>query len=197
MMQFWLGILLSETGSHPHLSGVKWLSTSSLFQNRRKGTCIHSQALRAGIGKAWGFRFVYSVCHSELFSTLILSLTQHFCMLCLLHGLFDTWSHLWLLQWWFGSDCFSFFHLPSWSTMCPPFSLQFPHLLFFLSTLFIFLSQDGLKALFHWIPLKNMLGISSMKIRWPLSQKRNKKINLYVHVNFFPAFLSFHNWSLL
>ncbi|XP_053482486.1 guanine nucleotide exchange factor DBS [Ictalurus furcatus] len=26
-----------ETGSHPHLSGVKWLSTSSLFQNRRKG----------------------------------------------------------------------------------------------------------------------------------------------------------------
>ncbi|XP_060785202.1 guanine nucleotide exchange factor DBS isoform X2 [Neoarius graeffei] len=26
-----------ETGSHPHLSGVRWLSTSSLFQNRRKG----------------------------------------------------------------------------------------------------------------------------------------------------------------
>lgn len=100
VMQILLVILLSETGSHPHLSGVRWLSTSSLFQNRRKGTCIHSQAFRAGTGKAWGFRLVciYSVCPSELFSTLMLSLTQHLCMLCLLRGLHDTWSGLWLPQ---------------------------------------------------------------------------------------------------
>ncbi|XP_046701739.1 guanine nucleotide exchange factor DBS isoform X3 [Silurus meridionalis] len=34
-----------ETGSHPHLSGVRWLSTSNLFQNRRKGWIKSSVSL--------------------------------------------------------------------------------------------------------------------------------------------------------
>ncbi|XP_027008301.2 guanine nucleotide exchange factor DBS isoform X2 [Tachysurus fulvidraco] len=39
-----------ETGSHPHLSGVRWLSTSSLFQNRRKGWIKSSVSMDPSLG---------------------------------------------------------------------------------------------------------------------------------------------------
>ncbi|XP_072542686.1 guanine nucleotide exchange factor DBS isoform X2 [Salminus brasiliensis] len=38
-----------ETGAHPHLGGARWLSTSSLFQNRRRGWIKGSLSLDASM----------------------------------------------------------------------------------------------------------------------------------------------------
>lgn len=110
-------------------------------------------------------------------------------MLCLLHGLSDTWSRLWLLR------LIAFLcRLPSRSTVCALLArLLLPEILSLRRSP----SQGGRKAPCHWILRWSATGISSRKFRWPSSRRRNQKVNLcvQVHIFVFCALEDFREWS--